>query len=202
MSGSSANGSWIYIDDNAFEADYPVSTAHAYTARQNVAHLIDSAGQYRVSWLGKSGRTDELAIASGPHDSEPFWSMPFPLTMLNQDGITGLFTRVGIRTSGGDGVTANVRYVWDSEPVDSPSAHVLHSWSDSTTNSTGEWVEDVKLGVDTRVILPGLRTFRIEEGGTDHTTTLYMARIEIKLESLTSDDGALLGVQVIEFPIW
>lgn len=210
MAGSSKNSYWTYIDNNALSADYPASTAYSWTNRDNLAHLIDSYGQVRVSWMGKSGRVDSYTLATTATGQEVLWTTSFPLTVWHPNGqtgsgTTGLFTRVIYKsTDAANTLSLSGKYTWDSEPVNSNAAFDIYTFSDSTTSTTGKEFEDIATtGVITsQSTNKGRRTFPLEEGGDDHTVDVFMARLELLFSDNNNDGGALLGVQVIEFPVW
>lgn len=205
MPGSSYNGLWVYLDDDMLEPDYPVSTAYSWQLRDNLAHLIDSQCQTRVSWMGKIGRADHFPHPAG-YDAH--YAVVFPITILSTGHLPGIRIASWLYSNdAGNTVTAEYALRWASEALFpngvAPATNTLWSFTHTTTATAGE--KFVSYTSTTREALnqaAAYRSFAIIENSSAHTTSVPMARLEIAMSDDSGDGGGLLGLQVIEYPRW
>lgn len=204
MSASTISGIGYYtpIDDDAFEGDYPVSAVYATLLRNNVAHLMDSAGQFRINWLGQKGRAD--AVSFGTPTTTHYWTQSFPVTRLTKGGVTGLDIRIAACSdAGGETTSVTARIVYDVAPVLSALHLPLWTGSGSTASTTGAWVidEDVQ-GIENDEWGKAWTRIGTTEDGTASDADVVMLRLEIAITGQGSTSCYLLGAMVREFPVW
>ena len=206
MPGSSKNGLWVYLDDDMLEPDYPVSTAMSWQLRDNLAHLIDSQCQTRISWMGSLSRYDHFTLPAG---QDAYYAVEFPLTVFSDEYLVGLRIVQWIYSNdAANTVTSVANLRWASEPLfqnGTGSAGGLSLWgvTNSTTSTTGQKKANVATPIrDADNHGRGWQSFSIEENSDDHTTRMRMARLEIAMSDTAGDGGGLVGLQVIEFPMW
>lgn len=206
MPGSSNLGFWNYIDDDWLEPDYPVSTGHAWTLRDNLAHLIDSQCQVRVSWMGQSSRDDHVQLYSSTNAG--FYVVEFPITILADGYLPGLRVNEWIYSANATNtltVVANLR--WATEPFFSTGttadSQALWSFTNTTTSTTGQKKTNYYTTAKrTGGVSNGSRLYSIEENSDDHVTEIRMARLEIAMTDDNGYGGGVVGLQVVEFPLW
>lgn len=201
MPGSSYSGFWIYLDDDWLEPDYPVSAGYSWILRDSTAHLIDSQAQVRVSWMGKVGRNDHFVFAA---TYDGYYAVSFPVTVYTKDKLPGLSFRYWHYTGdAANTVTTSFKLVWDTGTPFDPALDALHSFSDTTTSTTGEAQSNFTITAkDATQSALGRRVYSIEENNDDHTTEMRMVRLEITQTDDSDEGGGLVGLQVIEYPLW
>lgn len=209
MGQSSGSGiaHWIYIDDDAFEADYPVDTGQAWVMRNNLAHLQDSAGQFRINWMAKPGRADAISFPTGTS----YWAIPFLCTMYGQTQLPGMDIRIaGAVATGGESYTINARIIADDRTVPVWSTKGEALWSSAAgnvTSTTGAWGVDETNATALNSVSPtawegGRQTVPINEDGTSHAAIIVALRLEAKIVATTSTSVYICGCQVREYPVW
>lgn len=194
---------WSYINDDAFEADYPVDALQAWLLQNNLAHLMDSAGQFRISWCG--GKRADSPTFSGTTADTHYWSQSFPVTMWSQNYTPGLDIRIGVAVQSITSCTVNARIVpavgrvWDSGNTP------IWEGSGSASSTTGAWVidEDTQ-GTLTEVWKRGLLALPVSDGGASRMSAIVALRLEVEavVTAPATYSVYLCGVQVREFPIW
>lgn len=209
FSSSVGVSSWTYFENQSFEADYPISTAYAWLLRNNLAHLQDSAGQFRINWSALAttvpGGTDGTSWSGTAQTMVAYYAAPFPVTLLGQDGLPGLDIRIAVMSSSGESVTAEARIVYDVGTVWNIGAEVLWTATGSSSSTTGAWVIDEdSQGSPSFGLGKGRIMLAIREGGDDSQSAIEMVRLEIKLTSTVAGSSTmrLMGVMIREFPVW
>ena len=204
-------GYWNYLDDDIMESDYPLSTYYAWAMRNNLAHLMDSAGQFRIHWMGKPGRDDAVSFTgntSGVH----YWSQMFPVTLLSNLALPGLDIRIaGAVANVGDSLNLKARLVAANEPVIwSKKSEIL--WpvngtpaSATITSTTGAFGIDTQVqGIQKNGWKTGIRTLMVEEDTVARAVITVLLRLECKLTVTAAGSYTVYisGCQVREFPVW
>lgn len=207
MPGSSKQGIWVYLDDDMLEDDRPVTTAKSWQLRDNLAHLIDSQCQNRVSWMGTSTSANDHFLL--PSSLDAFYAVEFPVTILSTGHLPGLrFNQWMYSGNVANTVTSVLRLRHASDPMfttlTGTDSTALYSATNTTTSTTGAKKTNYFFNVASRPINDTLarQTFSIEENSDDHTAEVAMVRAEIYMTDSAGNGGGLLGFQVIEFAAW
>lgn len=192
-----------------FSADEPISAYTAWITRNNIQHLVDQSGQYRVNWVadvddvtGGDGGAEITVPGFHPtahqQGSTTVIRYVFPLTSIRPDRPMQLDIRIGARSQAGGTVTINA----DLVPYKRPSQILWSATQGQTTSATASWIIDE------------LATWTDESRHRTHTpftsvdndassvpgvSILDLVELEIR-GSCSAGSGLLSGVQVREYP--
>lgn len=206
MSYRSNFGAFVAMPTTAFSADRPVSTSRAYSLRNNLQHLIDSAGQYRVSWASDLD-SEGLRHDSGlDPDAPAYASWTFPLLVTETAHPMNLDIRVAAKLeSAGSALVAAILAPANS-PRSRDGAALDTQWFRSTataTSTSAVWSIDEVWEWDAtdRRYLTSIRSFPITENSTTQNVDVVMARLEVLIGGITGElESSVVAVQLREYP--
>lgn len=99
---------------DSLRADQPMDSGYNWTLLDNVAHLIDECGKYRINWLARNNTTYDGAVLDDAHvaflDADGVWYTLIPTQIV----VNNQYPRYDIRiytTRGVDDATVRVSLV-------------------------------------------------------------------------------------------
>lgn len=193
------------MDPALFDADSPMTVHTAWTTFANALHLVDSACQTRINWVGGSTSHDDMLEFDNRFG---LWYQEFIHTWFDDETPSNLDIRVAARTSGGSTPTLDIiaRVVPAAYAIGAGTALELCRLTGSTTSGTPSYV------IDDQVYFPdplpdiGAKAdYRIQvvEGAAIHVARVKRMRLEIEAKestSVSSPTHGIVGVMLREFP--
>lgn len=205
MSVKGTNHVWVEFDDDAFDADQPMSCYRAWTLMQNGQHLVDSSGQYRVNVCARAGSSLKSSGLDGATPRTLAWE--FPLTMMYAEHPPNFDVRVAGYITGdaslGSYVATVVAIGDEHDPWGSASPAALYYATATTTSTAATWVIDEQFiwAEPSNEYMRMLRPYTVAENSTTDRVRVVMVRFEVSVASdaPSSGNASIAAVQLREF---
>ena len=213
MSAKGLNQAWIEMPAASFDADQPMSCYRAWNCMQNLQHLIDSSGQYRVNTVATTGK---FILGHGYTGSDPpvlpppsSLSWEFPLTMMHPEHPPNFDIRVAAMISD-DGepdatIVASVTAIHDNHDIWGGASQVGRLYYSTATvdSETASWVIDDQFiwPQPTTDYLQMLRRYTVTENGGSALIKEVVVRFTIaaRIAEGSSQTVRVVGAQFREF---
>ncbi len=205
MTARSPLGTYYTLPTASFDADQPVSALRSYLVRNNIQHLIDVSGQYRVSWCADLGQ-EGLRHDSGLDPATPkYMSWEFPVTMQQSDHPPNFDIRVAVKleSAGSSSVLAAIGPASaPREPKGGENAQQWFRTVEATAATTAVWAIDTQWEwtAPSLSYLAGLQRFSVTESSLSQPVDVVLARLEVAIIGTTAElESGVLGVQLREY---